>query len=258
MWIFGLVLLAVAGGLFYGHRSKLKRLGQVVSTEVRTVAHLSEVASSMAEGFGAGSLRFPAAVEGKVRAAEPLVSELAERPAVYYSMSVHREYEEDRPRGGSREREDHGPRRASEQMAHNVRSIPFLVEDATGSIRVEPAGARFIAENALSRFEPTAGGEPRLRVGSFELAPRAAGGTRTLGYRFQEEVIPLDREVYILGEVSDPGGELRIGGPEGEGELLISTKSRAQLTKELGSGAKGLKIGSIVCGILGLLLVLFG
>lgn len=257
MWIFGLVLLAVAGGLFYGHRSKLKRLGQIVSTEVHTVAHLLKVASSMAEGFGSGSLRFPAAVAGKARTAEPLVSELAESPAVYYAMSVHREYEEDRPQESSRDGKDRGPRRGSEQMARNVRSIPFQVEDATGSIRVDPSGARFIAENALSRFEPTAGGEPRLRVGTFELVPRHAGSSRTLGYRFNEEVVPVDREVLVLGEVSDPDGELRIGSPEGAGELLVSTKSKTQLVKELGSGAKGLKIGAVVCGILGLLLVLF-
>ena len=212
----------------------------------------------MAEGFGSGSLRFPAAVAGTARSSEPLVSELAETPSVYYAMTVHREYEEDRPRESSREGKDHGPRRASEQMARNVRSVPFLVEDATGSIRVDPSGARFIAENALSRFEATAGGEPRLRVGSYELVPRHAGGSRTLGYRFHEEVVPVDREVFVLGEVSDPDGELRIGAPEGQGELLVSTKSKTQLQKELGSGSKGLKIGAIVCGTLGLLLVLFG
>ena len=256
MWIVGLLLLALAAGLFFGHRSKLKKLGRIVSTEVQTVSHLTQLASSMAEGFGSGSLRFPAAVAGRARVAEPLVSELAETPSVYYSMSVHREYEEDRPRESSHEGEDHGPRRASEQMARNVRSIPFQVEDATGSIRVDPSGARFVAENALTRFEPASAGAPRLQVGSYELVPREAGGARTLGYRFHEEVVPVDREVFVLGEVSDPDGQLRIGTPEGEGELFVSTKSRNQLVKQLGSGARGLKIGAIVCGILGLLLVI--
>ena len=258
MWFVGLLLLAAAGGLFYGYRSKRKRLGQIVSTDVHTVEHLRELASSMAEGFGTGALRFPAAVTGRVRCAEPLTSELTQTPAVYYSMRVAREYEEERSGSGSRA--GSATQRSSEQVASNQRSVAFQITGATGSLQVDPSGAKVLgAESVLSRFEPAGADESALRVGRFELelTPRS-GSSRTLGYKFHEEVVPLDREVYVLGEVTDPGGELRIGVPEGEGELIVSLKSRTQLVKELGSGSKGMKIGAIVCAVAGLLLVLFG
>ncbi len=260
MWILGLVLLAVAAGLAWGYRSKRRRLGRIVSTETYTVEHLRQLAESMAEGFGSGSLRFPAAVRGTVRCPEPLVSELAEVPSVYYSMRVAREYETTERSTDADDNVEETTRRGSDQMAHNRRSIPFHVEDATGSLRVEASGAELIAEKTLSRFEPATPATRALRVGSFTFDVPAVdtGGSKTLGYRFEEEAVPVGREVFVLGEVTDPGGELRMVGPEGQGELLVSLKSRSQLVRELGRGARAMKIAAIVCGALGLLLVLFG
>ena len=96
MWFLGLLLLAVAGGLTWGYRSQRRKFGRIASTEVCTVEHLRELAASMAEGLGTGSLRLPAAVNGKVRCEEPLTSELAEASSVYYSMTVSREIEKER------------------------------------------------------------------------------------------------------------------------------------------------------------------
>lgn len=260
MWIFGLVLLAVAAGLAWGYRAKRRRLGRIVSTEIYTVEHLRQLAESMAEGFGSGSLRFPAGVRGTARCAEPLVSELAEVPSVYYSMRVQREYEATEASTGADHRVEEKTRRGSDQVAHNQRSIPFHVEDATGSLRVDPSGARFIAEKTLSRFEPATPATRTLKAGSFtfELPAAEPGGSKTLGYRFEEEAVPVGREVFVLGDVTDPEGELRIVGPESEGDLLVSLKSRSQVIRDLGRGANGMKIAAIVCAALGLLLVLFG
>lgn len=253
MWFVGLILLAVAGGLYYGHRSKLRRLGRIVSTETVTTEHLRTLAASMAEGFGSGSLRLPAAVSGRIVCPEPLVSELAEVPSVYYSMSVQREYEEE-SHGDEKNR---GPQRRSERLAHQERSVAFEVRDSTGSIAVEPAGAKFIAESTLSRFDPASAGAQTLEAGRFSLEiPAPPSSSKTLGYRFEETAIPADRDVYVLGDVTDAGGELGIETPENDGEFLISLKGRSQLVRELGSGARGLKIAAIVCAVLGLVLVI--
>ncbi len=247
MWFLGLLLLAAAGGLAWAHRAQRRKLGLIASTEVCTAGHLREVAGSMAEGLGAGSMRMPAAVCGTVRCAEPLTSELAETESVYYSMTVARDVEEER------EGSDGSKRRTSEQLAHQMRSVPFTVEDATGSLAVDPEGAAFTAEKALSRTEPAGGGPRRLTVGRYSL--QAPFDPRTRGYRFEEEVIPVGQEVYVLGEVTDSGSELRLASPAGEGKLLISVKSREQLLKELGSGSKFLRVAAIVCGVAGLLLL---
>ena len=95
-----------------------------------------------------------------------------------------------------------------------------------------------------------------MTVGRYSL--EAPADPRVRGYRFQEEVIPVDRQVYILGEVSDPGGELRLASPAGQGKLIISVKSREQMLKDLGSGSKFLRGAAIVSGVLGLLLLIFG
>ena len=78
---------------------------------------------------------------------------------------------------------------------------------------------------------------------------------RTLGYRYEEAVIPVGREVYVLGQVTDPGGELVMGSP-GDGQLMVSVKSREQLMKEAGSGSKFMQGAAVVCGVLGLLLLI--
>ncbi|MCP3964338.1 MAG: hypothetical protein GY719_41450 [bacterium] len=261
MWFLGLLLLVAAAGLLWGHRSQQRKHGLIVSTKVQTVEHLRQLAASMAEGLGAGSLRFFAAVEGKVRCAEPLTSELAEVAAVHYSMDVRREAEEPREERGSGHAKGGSTRRASEQVAHSRHSVAFEVEDATGSLRVDPAGAKFHTEKSLSRFEPTGGEARRLQVGSVdvELPARSGGdGSQTLGYRFEEEVVPVGAEVFVLGQVTDPGGELRIGSPEERGRFVISVKSRTELLQELGSGSKFMRGAAIVLGVAGVLLLLFG
>ena len=167
-------------------------------------------------------------------------------------MTVAREVEEEREQAGG----GSGKQRTSEQLAHQKRSVPFRIEDATGSLAVDPAGASFTAEQALSRTEPAGSGPRQLTVGRYSLD--APADPRTRGYRFFEETIPVGREIYALGEVTDPGGELRLASPTGEGRLLISVKSREQLLKELGSGSKFMRGAAIACGVLGLLLLVFG
>lgn len=252
MWFLGLLLLAAAGGLAWGHRAQQRKLGMIASTEVCTARHLRELAASMADGLGTGSLRFPAAVSGKVRCDQPLTSELAEAPSVYYSMTVSREVESQRREAGGKS----STSRSWEQLAHQKRSVPFTIEDATGRLAVDPEGATFTAETALSRTEPAGGGPRTLTVGRYTL--QAPADPRTRGYRFQEETIAVGGEVYVLGEVSDSGGELRLVSPAADGKLLISVKSREQLLKELGSGSKFLRGAAIVSGVLGLLLLIFG
>lgn len=251
MWFIGLLLLALAAGLAWGHRSQQRKQGLIASTEVCTVSHLRELATSMAEGLGTGSLRFPAAVSGTVRCAEPLTSELTETESVYFSMMVYRNSEEE-----SQDPGDEGKKRSTELMANQRRSVPFEVEDATGSLAVDPEGASFTAESSLSRKEPVGDGVRELTVGRYSL--QAGADPKTRSYRFEERTIPVGREVYVLGEVTDTGGELKLAAPAGKGKLLVSVKSREQMLRDLGSGSKFLRGAAVVFGVLGLLLLIFG
>ncbi|MEM7584731.1 MAG: GIDE domain-containing protein [Acidobacteriota bacterium] len=256
MWFFGLLLLAASGGLLYGHRSKQRKLGLIASTEVCTVDHLRQLAASMTEGLGPGSLHFGAAVSGTVRCDEPLTAELSGVPSVHYTMSVHREREEQREArssGGETQTQQ-----TSDQLTQQTQSVRFTLEDATGRLEVDPAGATFTAEQTISRLEPAADGGQSLRLGTFAMDvsnPPPTTEGRTVGYRFREQAIPVGHEVFILGEVTDPDGELRMARPA-DGQLLISVKNRDQLLREADSGSKFMRRAAIVCGVLGLLLLI--
>jgi hypothetical protein len=61
----------------------------------------------------------------------------------------------------------------------------------------------------------------------------AGGGRRTLGYRFTERAIPAGRQLYVLGEVADEGGELRVRKPA-KGRFIVSVRSEEAIV----AGAK--------------------
>lgn len=252
--------MALGGGLFLAYRGKNNKLAAIESTETVTVEHLRTLADSMAEPFGQGALRMPVEIRGKVTAEQPLLAELSEEPCVYYAMSVAREYEETYIETDSQGRQRQGTRRGSETVNSNKRSISFALEDATGRLIINPKGAEIVAEQALSNFEPAADSGGMIRHGRFSLrVPRFGPGRRTLGYRFHEEIIPLGREVYVLGEATDQGGELRVGSPQGkEGRFIVSLKGEAQLRRELEKSTRWLWLAALGCGTLGFLLFLGG
>jgi hypothetical protein len=118
---------------------------------------------------------------------------------------------------------------------------------------------RFEAPNAV---EYMGGSQLSLRVGGFSLA---VGGNqhgnhrRTLGYRFEERILPLDRSVYVLGEVADTADGLVLRKPATtEGPYVVSLKSEAELIQSKEASAKWLKIGAIASVITGIALVVMG
>ncbi len=265
MWLFGLLLEAVAIGLYFARRSQQSKLHLLEITPTSTVEHLRTLAQSMSESLGQGALSFVTEVVGKVECASPLSAELSHKPCVYYSMQVEREFEHTVISTDAQGRRQRQVQRARENVSSNQRSTPFFVVDATGKIQVNPQGAEFIAETSVSRFEPGAGpGQSggTLRIGGFALDLAGLGGDRrTLGYHFSEEIIPLDRDVYVLGAATDRYGELQIEAPppsEKEGRFIISLKSEAQLVRELESRSQMMFYGAIACAVLGVGLLVAG
>ena len=261
MWIIGLIMLLIAVALGLGYVSHKRRLQAMEETTMADVAHLQALAASMAEGVGAGSLFYRTEIQGTIHCDAPLISELSETACVYYAMRVQREYEET-----SYEQDAQGNRRTRtsrgrETVANNTRSVPFRVADATGQIDVEPGGARFIAEKALSQFLPEEGsGTGRLQCGRFllDVGTMLSGGRRTLGYHYEEEVIPVGRTIYVLGEATDRHGHLCVSKPHDKGEFLVSVKREEELQHEGHRALVGFGLGAIACGVIGAGLLLAG
>ncbi|MCL5046058.1 MAG: E3 ubiquitin ligase family protein, partial [Actinobacteria bacterium] len=224
---------------------------------------LSKALEYVAERLGErGSFKQTTEVKGIVKCDSPLHSEIAREPCVYYSMTVTREYEESYWETNSQTKQQvRRTRRGSETVSNNSQRIPFYVEDATGSTRVNPEGAEIGPIQVVDKFESSTGGV--ITLGGFSidvgsLVGQMLSDARTLGYRFRESILPLGRQIYILGEAADSSGTLQIQKPSGKGKFIISLKSEEELIKSTKSAIQWLLVGSIVSGVAGVGLSLAG
>ncbi|HEQ71669.1 MAG TPA: E3 ubiquitin ligase, partial [Spirochaetia bacterium] len=88
---------------------------------------------------------------------------------------------------------------------------------------------------------------------SFALSGLTMGaGTRTLGYRYEEEAIPVGKNLYVLGEAVDAGGELAIQKPaDKKAKFIISVKSEEELVRKAQSSMTALWVIGAICGAAG-------
>jgi hypothetical protein len=125
------------------------------------------------------------------------------------------------------------------------------LEDQTGVIEVNPENGQIDTIKILDEFRPgeVAGG--MVSYGNFSLmlnSPINRSQSYTLGYHYRESILPLEREVLVVGEVSDETGKLKIGKPiSGEKQFIISLKSNETLAQDIKRAEKNIFIAMIVC-----------
>lgn len=213
--LFGVVAL-VAGGVVLYFRSR--QLGKMASMSQVETSGCSEVT-----GLSTGT---PVEVKGTLRCEQPLTSEMAGKECAYYLSRVIREYEEP-----DRDDDRPGSNRRSETIASNEQFAPFVVEDETGTAGVRPEGAEIDALQVMNRFERDAEGGPGITLGGFTV--NLGNRERTIGYRYQENILPVDEPVYVLGVMREDG---EIGAPrpaeEADQRFLVSYRSEEQLEKK--------------------------
>jgi hypothetical protein len=262
--IAGVVLLILCGVLVFLRRSQQAKLREITSTETSTVDQVVQAAKYVAERMGkAGSFSRIVALAGVVRCENPLTSEVAQEPCVYFSTSVRREYEEAYWETDSQSKERVRKTRSGSETVHtNSQRVPFWLEDETGRIFTNPRDAEIEGVQVVNRFEAghamVALGKLRIDLG--ELIPiRDAGERRTVGYKIQESILAPERQVYVLGEVVDADGKLEIQKPREKGrKFIISVKSQAELIRSTGSAARWLLVGAAGSGALGAALLVIG
>lgn len=258
--VIGVILMALAVGMFIARNSQQNKLLQIKSVETSQIKDLQELARQVAAEMGAGSFNQIAEVKGRCECESPLTSELAKVPCVYYKMQVSREYEETYWRTDANGYSHQETRRGSDIVASNIRHVPFYVNDGTGRIKLLPEGAEFIADKVFSQFQSGEVSGPRLSLGnlSFDLSLfRPTSGTRTLGYRYEEEAIQPGKDLYILGEAADSSGELAIQKPaQKKNKFIISTKSEEELIRSTSCNTVLLLVGSIISVAVGIALIL--
>ena len=123
-------------------------------------------------------------------------------------------------------------------VADSEASTPFIIKDETGSVRVVPEGAEFVAQITMNDQmgsyghqeydNAQSGGGILGGVLNTALDMATSGGVPV--YRTSEWVIPAGQPVYINGLVyqTAAGPEIR----EGSGPFIVSFKSEEGLTKK--------------------------
>ncbi len=259
--IIGVVLLIVAAVLLVIRRSQATRLHAILRTETSTARELADLAGAVRQEVGGPGFRHVAEVKGVLRCDSPLTSEIAQQPCAAYETSVVREYEETYWETDSQSgRREQKTRRSSNTVSSISRRTRFWVEDATGRVAVEPEGAKLDLTQVVDRFEPAGQiGPGGLSIGNFTLdlgGLAIASGSRTIGYRFREKVLPLDQRVYVLGEASDSSGELAIQRPSDGGKpFLVSVRSEEELVRSVRGNLRWLLVGAVASGAVGVALI---
>jgi hypothetical protein len=244
MLVAGIILSLVAIALFVISRVMAGKAVSIAGTEKTTASAIRAEAKGVADEIGGGSFSKYAELSGTIKCATPLDAELSGTKCVHYETKVVREYEEtyvERNNDGSSQTRT---RRGTENVSLNSRSCVFSLDDGSGELEVDPAGAEFHLDTTMSKFQP---GEDGFSIGTFVLNNIIAGtgGRRTIGYRLEEKSLPVERLGYVFGEVGDTGGALRIGkSGEHNRRLIISIKSEKELIRSAKTGALWLTISS--------------
>jgi hypothetical protein len=256
----GFILIAIGIILFFVQKRQKDRAFSLKSARPTTVAELEQTAGAIAEEIGSGSWRDYIKLIGTIRCDHPLTSELKREPCVHYKMTVRREYEETVTKRDKDGKTTHKTQRSSETLSSNQQSIPFILEDATGHIEVNPHGSTIDSIKVLDEFQDGERTGNRLTFGGLSITVSPAkSGRRTLGYRYTEHILPLNRQVFILATVSDSAGNLVLQKPvNADKPFLISLKTDEELTTSAEKGAKIAYYGMIGCFIAGVILIIIG
>lgn len=251
MLIGGVILLVIGVGLIVWHVMARRKAGELKVAKAARVANLLDLAAQMASEIGDGGLTEFVELTGKPQA-EPLISPLGERPCLHYRMTVTHKYEEEHTTRDSEGRERRETRTGSEVMSSESDTRDFVLDDGSGQIAVRLAGADFDGlVESVDRFEPAMSSGGSLRMGRWSFSVGSLGrGRRTLGYQYQEHVLPFGVPLTVIGQASDAASALSLG--RGGLRFIVSTRSRAEIIGSAEKVAKFTAAGSGVCVLAGL------
>ena len=250
MAIAGIVFWVAGAVLWWVQARQRRRCSQLKLARAAQAADLEATAAAVAEEIGGGDWREYVWLRGTPKSDNPLLSEFKQVPCVCYTSTVVREYEET-----VREKDSDGTvttrtQRGSETVSEQQRRIPFDLVDSSGAVRVEPDAAKVELVEVLDDFRPghPAGGMLSYGPFSLVLGGEGAGSRRTLGYRYREMVLPLDRPVVVVGMACDSGklalegqraGSVAVEKPaQADQPYIITTKSYEAITQDVNQSAQ--------------------
>ncbi len=238
----GLIFIAAGAVLWWVQNRQQNRCRQLKLARASKAADLEAMATAVSREIGGGDWRDYVWLWGNVKTATSLASEFKEVSCVYYTSTVVREYEETVQEKDSKGNVTTSTQRGSETISEHTQRIPFDLVDSSGQVRVDPEAAKIEPVEVLNEFRPGVPAGGMLSFGGFSLALGDAGtggSRRTLGYRYRETVLPLDRPLLVVGMASDKTGTVAIEKPTQDNQpYIITLKSHEAITKSVGQSAQ--------------------
>lgn len=258
MILFGVAFLVGAGVLgYFVYRAAAKQKAMVL-TETLTASELGQLRDAAEQAAGPGTFRHDTEVVGAVAPGPggALEAEMSGKRCVWHRHVITRKYWEERRDSNG----NHRRRTREEKIGEGSSDQPFYVRDETGTVLVNPTvdmidGLR----PAFSKFEKA--NERRgtkVEIGSFKLTLPSGRRGGTIGYKYEEWVLPPKRRVYVLGEASDDGNDIVVGKPVEGGTFLISVRSEEELLAATRKRQQLFGIGAVACAVIGAGLLVYG
>jgi hypothetical protein len=246
MIFFGILFLAIALGCYFAARGQSSRLRAMIAADTFSSQELQELYNRVVPSLGGEALAQICEVAGAIEADVALSAPLSGQACVAYTRTVTREYEEDVTSTDSDGKATTTAARRSEMVENNQQRVRFFVRDTAGRVLVEPDQANLDQIETADRFEPA--------------QPKPGERTRTLGYRYQEQALPIGTHVYVLGCVVDGGGQPMIARSPRDlkQRFMISRRSERELTTAATNAAHKLYYAAGGSGLVGLVLVVLG
>lgn len=258
MLIAGVVLIALGlVCLLLTYRTQ-RQQRELSETDLLAVAELTALHHAAEAAAGEGVFRTRTEVVGEAQPGPqgPLKAEISGQECVWHSHVVIRRYWTTRRDSvGRTRREEH-----DEQIAELTTNAPFTVVDATGEVLVDPTGT--VPDGVLKvvdRFERGVDEDSKeIKLGELAFGIPLDARDNTVGYRYQEWVLPPGAQVYVLGEATDEHGSLTVRKPTGGAGFVISTRSGEELLAGKRDQQVALTALAMIGFVAGLVLFLIG
>lgn len=269
LWI-GLLLLVVGIVLFFVGRSQGSKVYAVKATETSRVGDVlaigNEIAAEMPDGQAIGFSEY-VELKGRVVCESPLRSDMSDQLGAIITKEVFHVFNERQERQNSDGTSRTTWNKREESVSNDRRESPFYLDDGSGRVLMRPERAIEL-EKTVDRFEPvnaaSSGTGVKLSIGKFNLSLGASSNTAdrvTLGYRVVEKMLPVNRQLYALGELAFVEGQGYVFRAPEKGNrdkpYIVSLKTEEDIVKGAQSNQKVVGIISKILGILGLGLTIY-
>lgn len=251
-YLIGGGVFAVLGIILWIIKGKKEGKSATLSLmETSRIKDIQENFTEITNSMGSGSFSHMVEVKGQAFSDQPLSADLSGEDAVYVHCHVVHEYEKlEKKKKSDGSMEQHWVKKSDTVSDNKIWANGFGVKDETGFIAIDPAKSKFHDEQLFSKFEK---GDPQpnglhISLKGFKIGFGGGNkGIRTIGYRYTERGIRLGTALYVVGQANDRDGHLEIAKPSDKSDpFIVSVKSKNEFIGNLGSAAKGLKIGAFL------------